>query len=382
MTDRSFDTGPIRPPSEAGSLLLQVTRGCTWNKCRFCTVYRGQGFRILQPEQIRQNIDNMAYFRDLIFSCADSDGIVVREKLLPHLEQMNERELQSFYMIYHWIGNGARNVFLQDGDSIALKPEKLADALFYLREKFPSVERVTTYGRASTLARYSVDQLKLLRQSGLDRIHTGFESGSDKVLTMINKGLTQAQQIEAGCRTVEAGIELSVYFMLGIGGVKYSDENADETAYVVNQIGPDFVRLRTFVLKLESEMYDMKRRGEFEECRDIEKLGEIRRLIAGIEAPDTRIVSDHIVNLIGSLNGRIGSDKEAMLEQADQVLSLPVMEQRTYQNVRRHGYVNNYAQMLSQVPAPQLMRMRQKAESYETDEMWEDYLNSILRQYV
>ena len=382
MTDRSFDTGPIRPPSEANSLLLQVTQGCTWNKCRFCVVYRGQGFRILQPEQIRRNIDNMAWFRDLIYSCTDPDGRVDREKLLPHIEQMNGNERQCFFMIYNWIGHGARNVFLQDGNSIALKPEKLADALFYLREKFPTVERVTTYGRASTLARYSVDQLRLLRESGLNRVHTGFESGSDNVLQMINKGLTQEEQIDAGRKTVEAGIELSVYFMPGIGGKKYSEENADETAYVVNQIRPDFVRLRTFVLKLESEMYEMKRRGEFEECTDIEKLIEIRRLIAGITSPDTRIVSDHIVNLIGTLSGRIGTDKEMMLAQADEVLNLPLREQRVYQNMRRHGLVENYAQMRAQILPQQLAYIRRDAEAFETDEMWEDYMNEILRQYV
>jgi histone acetyltransferase (RNA polymerase elongator complex component) len=244
------------------------------------------------------------------------------------------------------------------------------------------VERVTTYGRASTLARYSVGQLKLLRESGLNRVHTGFESGSDQVLAMINKGLTQEQQIEAGRKTVEAGIELSVYFMPGIGGRRYSQENADETAYVVNQIRPDFVRLRTFILKLESEMYEMKRRGEFEECTDLEKLGEIRRLIAGIDAPETRIVSDHIVNLIGTLSGRIGTDKEAMLAQADEVLSLPVTEQRIYQNFRRHGLVDNYLQMKTQVSPQQFEHMRQYAEGFESDEDWEDYMNEILRQYV
>ncbi len=382
MPDRSFDTGPIRPPSEANSLLLQVTQGCTWNKCRFCVVYRGQPFRMLQPERIRENIDNMAYFRDLIYSCAGPDGMIDREKLIPHLEQMNQRERQCFYLIYNWVGHGAKNVFLQDGNSIALKPEKLADVLFYLREKFPSVERVTTYGRASTLAGYTVDQLRLLKESGLNRIHTGFESGSDNVLSMINKGLTQSQQIDAGCKTVEAGIELSVYFMPGIGGRKYSDENADETAFVVNQIKPDFVRLRTFILKVESEMYDMMRRGEFEECTDIEKLGEIRRLIAGIESPHTRIVSDHIVNLIGSLGGEIATDKETMLAQADQVLQLPKLEQRIYQNMRRHGFVDNYAQMKAHILPQQMKRMIQDAEGYETDEMWEEYMTDILRQYV
>ena len=382
MSDRFFPTGPIRPPSEANSLLLQVTEGCTWNRCRFCVVYRGHPFHILKPEQIRHNIDNMAYFRDLIYSCAGSDGVISREKLIPYLQDMTSAELQCFYMIYNWIGHGARNVFLQDGNSVALKPEKLADALFYLREKFPSVERVTTYGRAETLARYSAEQFRLLKESGLNRIHTGFESGSDQVLQMINKGLTQEEQIEAGRKTVEAGIELSVYFMPGIGGRKYTEENAADTAYVVNQIHPDFVRLRTFVLKLESEMFQMKLSGEFEECSDIEKLREIRQLLAGIDAPDTRIVSDHIVNLIGSLSGRIGSDKEWMLAQADQVLNLPLMEQRTYQNIRRHGLVDNYDQMKAEVSPAHLERMRRQAESYETEELWESYLNEILRQYV
>lgn len=382
MADRSFEIGPIRPPSEANSLLLQVTQGCTWNKCRFCVVYRGQQFHMLDTDRIKHNIDNMAYFRDLIYSCADSDGMVDKDKLYPHVDSMNSNELQCFYMVYNWIAHGASNVFLQDGNSIALQPEKLADVLFYLRRKFPSVKRVTTYGRASTLARYTVDQLKLLRESGLDRIHTGFESGSDKVLRLIRKGLTQAKQIEAGQKTVEAGMELSVYFMPGIGGRKYSDESADETAYVVSQIKPHFVRLRTFVLKLESEMYDMLRRGEYEECTDIGKLAEIRRLIAGIDAPDTTIVSDHIVNLIGTLGGKIGKDREYMLGQADEVLNMPKMDQRVYQLARRYGLIENPLQMRQMLSPQQFAELRRRAEGYESDESWENYMNEILRDYV
>ena len=302
MSERSFEIGPIRPPSEASSLLLQVTQGCTWNKCRFCTVYRGSGFHILQPEQIRKNIDNMAYFRDLLLSCTGDGGVVDRAKLYGHLEKFTEDELQCFYMVYNWLSHGGKSVFLQDGNSIALKPEKLADVLIYLREKFPHIERVTTYGRAETLARWSEDQWRLLRESGLDRIHSGYESGSDAVLQMIHKGLTQEQQIDGGRKVKAAGIELSVYFMPGIGGAEFYRENAEETAYVVNQINPDFVRLRTFVLPLASEMYKMKQAGEFTELTDIEKLQEIRSLVEKTEAPDVTIVSDHIVNLIGSLH--------------------------------------------------------------------------------
>ena len=197
MKSRAFDIGPIRPPSEANSLLLQVTKGCTWNKCRFCVVYRGQGFRIMQPEDIKRNIDNMAWFRDRILEASESGGQLNRDALYREMEGLSREELSGFYMVYNWMAHGGENVFLQDGNSIALKPEKLADVLFYLREKFPGIRRITTYGRAETLSRYSVEQLKLLRESGLDRIHVGFETGSDAVLRMINKGLTQAQQIDA-----------------------------------------------------------------------------------------------------------------------------------------------------------------------------------------
>lgn len=381
MSDRAFDIGPIRPPSEANSLLLQVTKGCTWNKCRFCVVYRGQQFRIMQPEDIKKNIDNMAYFRDLVREAEDADGRLQKDRLYAKLQGMNQAELHGFYMVWNWLAHGGRNVFLQDGNSIALKPEKLADVLFYLREKFPSIERVTTYGRAETLSRYSVEQLKLLRESGLNRVHVGFESGSDNVLRLINKGLTQEQQIAAGKKVCEAGIELSMYFMPGIGGKQYSEENAEQTAFIVNQINPHFVRLRTFVLKLESEMYGMLRNGEFEECTDIEKLREIRMLIDGITAPDVFLVSDHIVNLIGSLNGRIGEKKQEMLEEIDRILSLPPEEQRTYQLARRHGIVENYEQLL-RLPANRTNHIREMAMTYDAEYLWENHLNEILRQYV
>jgi hypothetical protein len=336
---------------------------------------------MLQPEKVKQNIDNMAYFRDLIKEFTLNDGRLDKDGLYSHLEKMTQEELHCFYMVYNWLLHGGKSVFLQDGNSIALKPEKLADILFYLREKFPQIERITSYGRAETLSRWSVEQLKLLRESGLDRIHTGFESGSDRVLKMINKGLTQEQQIDGGRKVKEAGMELSVYFMPGIGGLELSEENASETAKVVNEINPDFVRLRTFVLKHDSEMYSMLLNGEFTECSDIQKLAEIRSLIAGITQPDVNIVSDHIVNLIGSLNGRIGDDKDRLLAQADRVLNLPSDEQKLYQLTRRHGIIEDYPQ-LSSLSADRRSHLQRTCDSYTDEEAWEAHLNSILRQYV
>ena len=380
MGDRAFSMGPIRPPSEASSLLLQVTEGCTWNKCKFCVVYRGSNFHIKQPDEIKRNIDNMAYFRDLILNYSTPDGID-KKGLYVELEQLSGDELQCFYMVYNWLANGGKSVFLQDGNSIAQKPEKLADILVYLREKFPQIERITSYGRAETLSRWSVEQLKLLHDSGLNRIHTGFESGSDNVLRLINKGLTQEQQIDGGCKAKKAGFELSVYFMPGIGGQEYSEENAVETAKVVNEINPDFVRLRTFVLKKDSEMYPMQLDGEFTSCTDKGKLQEIRNLIDGIEMPDVYVVSDHIVNLIGSLSGRIGTDKSNMLQSADSVLRLPEMEFRVYQLARRYGYIENLSQLPS-VPDARRIHFYRKAAEYTDADMWEEHITDVLRQYV
>ena len=303
-----------------------------------------------------------------------------RAKLYGHLEKFTEDELQCFYMVYNWLSHGGKSVFLQDGNSIALKPEKLADVLIYLREKFPHIERVTTYGRAETLARWSEDQWRLLRESGLDRIHSGYESGSDAVLQMIHKGLTQEQQIDGGRKVKAAGIELSVYFMPGIGGAEFYRENAEETAYVVNQINPDFVRLRTFVLPLASEMYKMKQAGEFTELTDIEKLQEIRLLVEKTEAPDVTIVSDHIVNLIGSLHHPV-SRKAEMIEKIDAILSLPEEEQRLYQIARRYGIVEEYSHM-SMLSQDQISRFRSIIRQNESPEAWESYLSSILRRYV
>jgi hypothetical protein len=169
--------------------------------------------------------------------------------------------------------------------------------------------------------------------------------------------------------------------MPGIGGLELSEENASETAKVVNEINPDFVRLRTFVLKHDSEMYSMLLNGEFTECSDIQKLAEIRSLIAGITQPDVNIVSDHIVNLIGSLNGRIGDDKDRLLAQADRVLNLPSDEQKLYQLTRRHGIIEDYPQ-LSSLSADRRSHLQRTCDSYTDEEAWEAHLNSILRQYV
>ena len=244
---KEFEIGPIRPPSEAESLLLRITRNCSWNKCKFCNLYKKHSFSTRPIEEIKADIDQVALYRNDILSWMP-EGIlynsdVINEKLL----DLPEETMQRYFYILRWMAMGEESVFLQDANTLVLSFDKLREILVYIREKLPQIKRVTSYGRVDALMKFSVAQLTELKEAGLDRIHSGYESGSDKVLELINKGYTKEQEIEAGQKVKASGIELSVYFMPGVGGKDLSVDNAAETADVVNKVNPDFVRIRTFV---------------------------------------------------------------------------------------------------------------------------------------
>ena len=274
-----FRIGPIRPPSEADSLLLQVTRGCTWNRCRFCKLYKKSTFQAYSVESIKKDIDAIAHYADRIRNYTNSDGSLDRIGLRQETERLTSGEMNCFYLVYNWLMHGGENVFLQDGNSLALKADRVVEVLLYLRSKFPGIKRVTTYARAETLSKISAEEFGALKAAGLTRIHSGFESGSDKVLALINKGVTSEQEILAGKKIKAAGIEFSVYFMPGIGGKALSGENAEETARVIKEINPDFVRIRTAVIVKHTELWEDWQNGSFELAGDDEKLAEIRLLI-------------------------------------------------------------------------------------------------------
>lgn len=166
---------------------------------------------------------------------------------------------------------------------MCLRADWLAEIIRYVRVKLPEIKRITSYGRANTLAKITPEDYKMLKEAGLDRIHSGYESGSDKVLALIEKGCTQEEQIIGGRKVREAGIELSIYFMPGVGGRELSDDNAIETAKVINAVNPNFVRLRTFVLRTGSLMEEVRDAGGWTEDTDMNKLLEIRKLLAHID---------------------------------------------------------------------------------------------------
>ena len=328
-----YEIGPIRPPSEAQSTLLRVTRNCPWNKCKFCSIYKNDRFSTRSADEIKADIDLISSYKN----------------------------------------NARESVFLQDANTMVLSYDKLREILVYLRQKLPWVKRVTSYGRADSLTKFSVEQLRGLKEAGLDRIHSGYESGSDKVLTLINKGYTKAQEIEAGQKVKESGIELSVYFMPGVGGKDLSCENAVETADVVNKVNPDFVRIRTFVSKPGTDLLIDINTGLIKECTDIEKLLELKKMIENIDSADGYLYSDHIINLLPEINGNMKTDKEEMLSAIIAFENLDTREQRTYQIARRMGMSGYF--LNTEI-------VENCLDELVTEEEFEAFLLSFLRRYI
>jgi hypothetical protein len=237
----------------------------------------------------------------------------------------------------HWLYFGQGSVFLQDANSLLLRPDDLAEILYYLREQLPGVRRITSYARSRTLARRTLEQLVRLREAGLDRIHIGLESGYDPVLRFMKKGNTAADHIKAGCMVREAGISLSEYVMPGLGGKRWWREHALATADVLNQINADFIRLRSLRVPKTAPLYDKIEAGEFELLDDDGVVREIRLFIESLDGITSTVASDHIMNLLEEISGTLPDDKQKMLAVVDRYFALPEAERLTYKVGRWGG---------------------------------------------
>ncbi|MFH1035599.1 MAG: radical SAM protein [Pseudomonadota bacterium] len=334
----SFEQGPIRPPSEARSLLLRFTRNCPWNKCKFCPVYKRRAFSRRPLEEIKRDIDSAAAMSEQIKALSwqmDCGGHV--DDSVVQAVFGNPGLSDSFRNVAAWLYYGTGNVFLQDANNLVMEPTALAEALVYLRSKLPEVQRITSYARSSTAAQRSVEELTMIRQAGLDRIHIGLETGYDPLLKFMNKGVTAAKQVQGGRNVKAAGMELSEYVMPGLGGKKWWREHAEATAAVLNQIDPDFIRLRTLRVPERIELYQDLVAGNFEKPGDDETVAEIRLFIASLQGIHSYLASDHIMNLIETVEGRLPQDQEDMLSQLDAYLALPARQRLLYRLCRRMG---------------------------------------------
>lgn len=333
-----FEQGPIRPPNEAYSLLVRVTRNCPWNRCAFCPVYKGRRFSVRAVEDVKADIDAVHAHVCVLREVAEEEGRIRCERLEELAGRVGDEDLMSFSAAVHWFcAGGARSIFLQDADSLVIKTRDLVEIVAYLRLRFPWVERITSYSRSRTIASKRQADLRAIRESGLSRIHVGLESGADEVLSMVRKGATKAVHIEAGRKAKEAGLELSEYIMPGLGGRALSEVHARETADALNRIDPDFIRIRTLAVSPSAPLAEMCREGEFEPCTDVEVAEELLMLIEGLEGIGSTVKSDHILNLFEDLEGELPGDKEKMVGMLRRFLDMGAERQALYQVGRRLG---------------------------------------------
>jgi histone acetyltransferase (RNA polymerase elongator complex component) len=317
-----YEMGPIRPPSEASSLLIRVTRNCEWNRCLFCPVYKDTEFSVRSIEHIKHDIDLVREYVD--FLQEPHDNIVIDEPL-------------AYDAAMRWNSQNMKSVFLQDADSLVIGAYNLATVLNHLRNNFPNIERVTSYARSSTINKMSVEDLTTLREAGLTRIHVGLESGSNLVLKMVRKGASKDIHIQAGLKVKEAGMELSEYIIPGLGGRGLSEEHAVESADALNQINPDFIRLRPLAFPVRAPLYELVTSGQFDRCNDVEIVEELHTFIGGLEGISSNLVSDHILNLFADLKGQLPEDKPVMISILQRFLDLDEEEQLLYRFGRRLG---------------------------------------------
>ncbi len=340
-----FEQGPIRPPSEARSLLVRVTRNCHWNRCTFCPVYKGSRFSIRPVEHVLADIDAIAAHVQKLSLISAGPGLLIEDDVRELFRSLPREEALSFHAAFNWFIAGQESVFLQDADCLVVRPPGLLRILNHLTSLFPSVRRITAYSRSDTIDRIAPADLKALREAGLNRIHIGMESGSDRVLEMVRKGVTKEVHVRAGLKVREAGIELSEYYMPGLGGIDLSRENALETADAVSRINPHFVRLRTLAIPDRAPIAEEAAAGRFRKCGDIAAVEEILLFLENLQGCDGHLASDHALNLFQELEGSLSGDRERMIALLRRFLAMKPEMRRLYQVGRRCGVFATLADM-------------------------------------
>lgn len=335
-----FETGPIRPPSEANSLLLRITRNCPWNKCAFCPVYKTEKFSKRSVEEVKKDIDSMREAADRLLNLSNSLGLkgAMTAEVI-HKAAVNDLIPEQYYhQIAVWLHNGGKTAFLQDANTIIINTSDLIDIIKYLKDKFPSIERITSYARSKTVSKKTLEELKELRKAGLTRIHIGMESGSDRILDLINKGVTSEEHIIAGQNAVTAGFDVSLYYMPGLGGKEFLEENALESARVINSVNPTFIRIRSTIPVPDTGLHTLMLEKKWTQCTDEEKIRELRLFIEKLEGIKSAMVSDHVMNLLEDVEGEFPKDKNKMLSTIDKFLEMEKEGREEFIIGRRLGY--------------------------------------------
>lgn len=273
----TYDTPVFRPPSEARSFILRVTRGCAHNKCTYCNMYRGVPFQILSDEEISRQIA----------------------------------------LAVHYGKESVRRVFLADGDALVLPTAKLLKILQALRENFPKLQRVASYAAPKDILRKSEDELRQLKEAGLQLLYYGMETGDDITLKAVNKGVNAAEAIEAGRRVTASGMKLSLMVILGLAGKEGSQRHALETAKAINIIQPTMLSALCLMLYRGSELLDQFENGEFNPLSPQGLMEELHLMMQNIDFPQDKhclFRSNHVSNYV-QLAGTLPKDKDRLLRE-------------------------------------------------------------------
>ena len=283
--DLEYSYPLYRPPSEANSLIFQVTLGCSFNQCSYCDMYRTKTYSERPWEEIQREID-------------------ITSKLYPD----------------------TKRIFLADGDAINLSTERLVEILEYINKKFPSLERISSYAMPKNLLQKTSAELKTLRTAGLKMLYVGIESGSDKVLKKITKGATYKTIVESCKKAKESNYVLSCMIILGLGGKKYTYEHIEETAKIISEVSPDYIGALN--LHLDDSLYNefmTKFKEPFEFLDDLQILNEIELLISKINPSSPIIFRANHASNVYSIKGTLPQDKVNILELISQLKKHPDM---------------------------------------------------------
>ena len=273
----------FRPPSEARSLIFQVTNGCSWNKCSYCDMYT-------QPQK--------------------------KFSVKPEADVMKE---------IAWAGEhlpGTERVFLADGDAMSLSTRRLLKILEAIREHLPGLERVASYCSSFNLRNKSVADLRTLQEAGLKLVYMGAESGDDFVLDSISKGDTHEGTVEALNNLGEAGIQRSVMIINGVGGTKFSEQHALNSALLANKTQPEFLSSLIINHPQGQDRFQAGYKGEYVLMNQHERFRELRTFVEALELNNTVFRSDHASNQL-ALKGTLGRDKDELLAQIDTAINAP-----------------------------------------------------------
>lgn len=337
LNSYSLELGPIRPPSEGLSLLIRVTRNCPWNRCAFCPTYKGQKFQLRTVEEIVADIETAREISQTIKAIAGRAGYGDEVREIAAFICGSPQFNSSVHNVALWLYAGGETAFLQDANSLSMPAPQLVRVVKALKEAFPGLTRITSYARSHTAARRSLAELEELRGVGLTRLHIGLESGHDPVLDYMQKGVSAEEHIRGGRKVKEAGISLSFYVMPGLGGKKWSPGHVADTARVLNAVDPDFIRLRSLLVRDDTLLLSRLQEGDFQPLGEDEVVEEIGELIERLEC-HSQLISDHVLNLLSEVEGNLPQDKERLLSLINRYLALPAREKLLYRLGQRAGY--------------------------------------------